>query len=144
VDDAVAVFERLVEVGDVATRTRARAWLALSLDRAGKAPEASLVAATAARQGAVVLVRERDAVASSLGPLVATLVGATQPSAAAADYRAYLERVGPNAPWAAHARLRAAELAKQKAVSTARSPSARPSSSPRKSLRDPAGAAKKR
>ena len=115
VDEAIAVFERLIASGDVSTRTRARAWLALALDRGGRAPEALLVAAAAARQGAAVLVRERDATSPSFPPLLATVLAPSAPAAAAAEYRAWLDHAGASA-WAGHARAKIESLAKQKPI----------------------------
>lgn len=115
VDEAVAVFERLIASGDVSTRTRARAWLALALDRGGRGPEALLVAAAAARQGAAVLVRERDGTSPSFGPLLATVLAPSSPTAAAAEYKAWVDRASGSA-WLSHGRGKVDALAKQKPI----------------------------
>lgn len=115
VDEAIAVFERLIASGDLSTRTRARAWLALALDRAGRGPEALMVAAAAARQGAAVLIRERDAASPSFAPLLATVLAPSAPSAAAAEYRGWVDRAQSSA-WLAHGRAKVDALAKQKPI----------------------------
>jgi hypothetical protein len=117
--DAVAVFDRLASSGDAGSRTRARAWLALALDRLGKPSEAAFVAQAAVRDGALLLVRERDAAAPSFEALLGVLTGPADPAAGAAHLRAYADRAGPAAPWSTHARERALAMARQKAVASA-------------------------
>jgi hypothetical protein len=114
--DAAAVFDRLILSGEAGSRTRARAWLALALDRQGKTAEAAVVARAAVQDGALLIVHERDATAPSYEALLGVLSGPFTPSAGAAHLRAYAERAGPTAPWASHARERATTMSRQKPV----------------------------
>lgn len=127
--EAIAVFGRLVASGDLSTRTRAKAWLALALDRSGLTAEASFLAAAAAREGAVVLVREKDAASASFGPLLATLLAERDPVEAARVLRTFVDKLPPKSPWEKHARARIDALSKQRPVagmSGAPSPAKKP------------------